>query len=215
MNKTFKSVAFFAAMTPYFLCSAQAQDTPWWVRVGPAAVNFSSSAVVKVGGGVVPGASANADTNYTLAVEIGRNLTPNWAVGLTLGLPPTAKLYGTGSAAPLGELGRAEYGPAVLSLQYQFNDLGAWHPYLGLGVNRTTILDAPDGALKSLNVDSAWGSVVQAGAEYDINQKIFAFIDLKKIFLKTNATGTLGGAPVQARVTLNPLITTIGLGWRF
>lgn len=195
--------------------AAHAQNNPWWVRVGPAAVNFSASAVVKAGGNVVPGASANADTNYTLAVEIGRNLTPNWALGLTLGLPPTAKLYGTGTAAPLGELGRVQYGPAILSLQYQFDGLGAWQPYLGLGINRTIILDAPDGTLKSLNVDSAWGSVIQAGTEYNFSKKMFAFVDLKKIFLKTNATGTLGGAPTQARVTLNPLITTIGLGWRF
>ena len=85
------------------------------------------------------GAIANIATrpDYTLGLEAGYFVTPNWAIALSAGVPPIAHLKATGlTLTPqLGtnELGSVRYGPAALLLQYHFTNFGAFQPYLGVG----------------------------------------------------------------------------------
>lgn len=51
-----------------------------------------------------------------------------------------------------------------------------------------------------------------------LNERYSLFFDVKKLFLKTSASGVLpamGGAPVSARVTLNPAVVHLGLSVNF
>ncbi len=48
-----------------------------------------------------------------------------------------------------------------------------------------------------------------------INRHWGAFFDVKKAFLRTTATGDLGGVPVRAKVVLDPLVVHSGLTYRF
>ena len=197
--------------------SAQAQDN-WWVRVGPAAVSFSESATISIGGATVPGATVKAQNNTTLALELGYKLSPAWSMGLTIGVPPTSEVSGAGTAAPFGKLGKATYGPAVLSGQWSFVDTNTWKGYVGAGVSRLFVTDTEDGALQNLKVEDAWGSALQAGFEYKGGRQWGLFVDVKKIMLKTTATGTVGaagGAAGVAEIKLNPLVTHAGVVWRF
>ena len=44
------------------------------------------------------------------------------------------------------------------------------------------------------------------------------FADARKVYFETTASGfvpALGGAPVEASVTLDPLIFNVGVGYRF
>lgn len=198
--------------------AASADEGPWRVRVGPARITFDESVTLSAGGAAVPGAGATLSDNTALLAEIGYRLTPAWSLGLTIGVPPTTKVSGSGTAEAFGRLGKVTYGPLGLTAQYQF-DLGLpVRPYVGAGAVYYMIMKTRDGAIQDLEVDNAWGSVLQVGAELPLSERYGLFLDVKKLFLKTTASGVLpaaGGAPVSANVTLNPLVVHAGLSIRF
>ena len=187
----------------------------WFVHVGPGGVILSESAKMNVGGAPLPGASISIDAQVTPVVEFGYFFSPNWAVSFTGGLPPKIDIRGTGVAAPLGKLGGAVYGPATLTAHYHFRDFGAFQPYIGAGIAFMKVFSTKDAALSNLKIDDTMGIALQVGADFMINEQWGVFFDVKKAFLRTTATGTLGGAPVRARTTLDPLVIHTGVTYRF
>lgn len=196
---------------------AQAQDADrWFFHVGPAALILDEKAEeVRLGGAVVPGANVKIDPQYTVEAEIGYFLTENVAVAFAGGAPPKAKVDATGSMAPLGRAGEMTYGPATLTAQYHFARGERFQPYVGAGLTFMVVFDTDDGALSDLDVDSSIGTALQAGANFWLTKRAGVFVDVKKAFLDTKATGTLGGTPVEADVRLDPLVVNAGLALRF
>lgn len=203
--------------------AAHAGDSPWTLRVGAAHVGFDADSTVSVAGTPVPGGTIEVENNTVLAFEVGYRLTDQWTLRLAFGVPPTSTLSTGGTLDTLvpplsGTLGTVKYGPAVLSATWTFAELGAFRPYVGAGVNYTYVFDTTDGDIGDLRIKSAWGSVLQAGFDVAIDRDWSLFLDVRKIFVKTTASGTvtaLGGPPATADVTLNPLIVHVGVGYRF
>ena len=188
---------------------------PYWVNVGVGYVNFNSSATVSVAGVDVPGQNAAASNNTTLLAEFGYDITKNWAARLTVGIPPTTTLTGKANLAGAGTLGKVGYAPAVLSATYGW-DLGVVKPYLGAGVNYAIITSAQNGTINNLSVGNGYGPVLQAGFNVPITPSWAWYADFKQIFVKVNATGTVGpNVPVSSVVTLNPQIWSTGVNYRF
>lgn len=204
--------AGFVAVTAY---PAFADDSPWWLRVGPGYINYYEDATLKAFGHKIPGANAETNNNKALIAEVGYHLTPNWSVGFTFGTPPEATLKGTGTAKGFGTFGKAKYGPSILSLQYQFNEGSAFRPYIGAGASYMYIFSSKDGVVQGLDVKNAWGFQIQAGAEYWVTKEYGLFLDVKKFALKTEATGTMDAAPVKAEIDLDPLVVQTGLVFHF
>ena len=188
---------------------------PWFFRLGVGGVLFNSSASLTLGGATVPGASAHASNNVTAIVEFGYFINDNLSVQLTAGYPPTTSLSGRGVIAPLGTLGKATYGPAVLSLDYHITNFGAFRPYLGIGVVDALVLSTQDGAVHHLAIPSAGGWAVEGGFDYYLNRNWSLFADAKYLFLSASATGNALGAPVTAVVRLDPTIVTGGIGYHW
>lgn len=198
--------------------SASAQSSPWTVRVGAAHVRFSTDADVFVNGAQVPGANAEASSNTTLGLELAYSFSPDWTLRFLAGVPPTTTLTGTGALAGTGTLGKVKYGPAVLSATYNLPKVGSVTPYLGAGLNYTIVMSSKDGFISNLDVNSAFGSVLQAGMELPLGGEWSVALDARKIFLKTKASGVLpamGGAIAKADVRLDPLVVFLSLGRRF
>ncbi|HSV70998.1 MAG TPA: OmpW family outer membrane protein [Methylibium sp.] len=196
---------------------AQSSAKNWWLHTGPVLVKFNTDTKLIVGGAPLDGTNARAKDNPTLGLEIGYEVAPSTIVSLLVGVPPTTTLTAKGAPIDGVELGKAKYAPAVLSAHYHF-DAGAVKPYIGAGVNYTIVLDSRDGAVANLDVKSAWGAVIQAGVDIPLHNDWFLFADLKKIYLKTTANGTVpafGNPPAQAKVRLDPLLINVGVGWRF
>ncbi|WP_082493372.1 OmpW family protein [Acidovorax sp. Leaf160] len=192
--------------------------SPWRIYAGAAHIGFSTSAEVRAGGQLVPGADARADSNNSLAFGAIYDFHPGWSAEIALGLPPTTALKGTGTLAGAGTLGKVKYGPAVLSVRRQLWEDGPVRPYIGAGINYTLVLESRDGFVSNLDVKNGVGPVLQAGFEVPIDARWSFFVDAKKIWLKTTATGTLpalGGAPAHAKVRLDPLVVTAGVSYRF
>jgi outer membrane protein len=94
--------------------------------------------------------------------------------------------------------------------------IGRFRPYLGGGAAYAIIFKNFDGSVKDLKVNNNWGSVVQGGAEYEVNSKYTVFVDFKEVWLAVNAHGVLSdGTDVKARVKLNPSLLTVGIKFHF
>ncbi len=194
--------------------AAQAQEADWRLRLGPGRIAWDETVRLNVGGSAVPGAGATLSDDTALLAEIGYRFTPAWSLGVTVGVPPTTAARGTGAAAPFGHLGDVKYGPLGLTAQYQFNTAGRLRPYVGAGAVYFKVFEDRDGSIERLKVDNAWGSIVQAGVDVRLSPRLGLFLDVKKLFLDTDAHGTLpalGGAPVRADITLDPLVLQAGL----
>jgi len=220
--------SLFAAMPAQAQTQAQAPSSkpgsdlqptsPWRLYAGAAHIGFSTSAEVRAGGQLVPGADARADANNSLGFGAIYDFHPGWSAEIALGLPPTTALQGTGTLAGAGTLGKVKYGPAVLSVRRHLWEDGPVRPYIGAGINYTLVLESRDGFVSNLDVKNGVGPVLQAGFEVPIDQCWSFFVDAKKIWLKTTATGTLpalGGAAAHAKVRLDPLVVTAGVSYRF
>jgi len=203
--------------------SVIAQDHPWHFRIGPALVSFTdASADVYVGGEKVPGGNAAFRNNGALAFELGYTLAQRLTVRFALGIPPTTTITAKGSLRdsipPLsGKIGEVTYGPLVLSVTYTPIRLWRFEPYFGVGANYTYVFDAKDADLAGLHVDSAFGAVLQVGTNIRIHPQWAVFIDVRKVFVGLDATGTipaLGGPPAKAEITLNPWLLHAGAEFR-
>lgn len=200
---------------------ALAQDSPWSVRAGVAAIRFSPDSTIELPTGVpVPGAAVGVKNNTAAALEIGYELAHDWTLRFAMGNPPTTTLSAAGTLppAPTGTLGKIRYAPAMLTLTYGFGDLGPIRPYVGAGINYTWVMKETDGDIARLKADNAWGGVLQAGFDVPLSRQWSLFFDARKVFVKTQARGVvpaLGNVPGSARIKLDPAIYVVGVGYRF
>jgi outer membrane protein len=191
-------------------------SNPWFGRAGIVGVFYDSSASIETNGVPLPGASVTVSNNETVTFDIGYDLTRHVAASLVVGAPPKPTITGEGTIASLGELGRVRFGPVILNGTYRFRPAAAFRPYAGLGVAYIIIFNEYDGAVEDLDVHDNWATVAQAGAEYRLSPTCDFFVDAKHLWLDLDADGFLaGGVPITARVTLDPLLVTIGMKFRF
>ncbi|MGF6531942.1 outer membrane protein [Paraburkholderia sp. GAS206C] len=114
----------------------------------------------------------------------------------------------------LGNLGGVNVLPPTLLLQYHFNHQGRIRPYLGAGMNYTYFYN------NGLNVNGqpisitnhSFGPAVQAGVDVQITKSLFVNADIKKIWMRTDAS--LGGASL-GRLDIDPVVVGLGVGMRF
>jgi outer membrane protein len=179
-------------------------------------VLYDSSARVFVGGQQVPGASAHISNNVTITLDIGYDITKDIALSLMLGVPAKPTVTGEGTLAPLGELGKVRFGPAVLSGYYRWPALGGIRPYTGLGAAYAVVFQNFDAAVTQLKVHNGWGFVLQGGVEYKLTDRFDLFVDYKKIWISLDADGLLNGATsATARAKLDPTLVSAGLKFHF
>ena len=181
-------------------------------RLGVLVVPYHSSATIATNGQLLSGGTAKASNNMTLTFDLGCEITKNFSVSMTSGIPPKPHITGEGAAASLGMLGKVRYGPAFFTGYYRFPKTGPFRPYVGGGAAYAIIFKEFDGSVKNLQVHNNWGSVLQGGVEYELNSKYTLFIDFKEVWLAVNAHGVLSdGTNVKARVKLNPSLVTVGI----
>lgn len=209
-------IAAAAAVLGLAATSAHAQDASrWTVHIGAADVAPQESAKVSAGGAVVPGGNVSMGDEWTAQVELGYALTRNLSIAVATGYPPTFTVKGAGSLASLGVAGKMTGGPSAVMAQWHFNRTGRIQPYVGAGAAFLIVFGTKDGALSHLKADNAVGTAVQAGVDAMIDKHWGVFLDVKKAFISTTATGSLGPAPVVAKVDLDPIVPSFGVTYRF
>jgi outer membrane protein len=177
---------------------AQAQTTPWMVRVH--ALNLDSANKDSTG------LDLTVNNKVFPEVDISYFFTPNIAAELVLTYPQkhTVKAGGT-------EIGSLKHLPPTLSAQYHFTDLGAFKPYVGAGLNYTRFSSVNLPAGVSIDKNS-FGLAVGAGFDYEIQKNIYFNVDVKKVQIKT--TVSAGGTDL-GDFKVDPLLVGVGVGFRF
>ena len=183
-----------------------------FTRLGLLVAPYHSSATISTNGQLVSGGTAEASNNVSMTFDLGYEITDKISVSVMSGIPVKPHVTGEGAAASLGMLGKVRYGPAIFSGQYRLPKIGRIRPYVGGGAAYAIIFKNFDGSVKNLRVNNNWGSVVQGGAEYELNSKYTLFFDFKEVWLAVNASGVLSdGTAVKAHVNLNPSLVSVGI----
>ena len=215
LRKTFIAATILAAAGVCSPAAAQIGDGNWFVRAGVTRLSLADDLELTFAGSPVPDAALDTKPHYTPSLQIGRRLSDNFALSLTVGLPPEIKINGRCALEPFGELASTTYGPTVLTAQFKPITNGPVQPYIGAGVSYMIIFDADDGAFQDVEIDDDFGPAIEAGVDFMLNERFGLFLDAKKAFLRTESRGTFGGAPVVGKVRMDPWAFSSGIVFRF
>jgi outer membrane protein len=64
-----------------------------------------------------------------------------------------------------------------------------------------------------ISLDDSWGFALQGGVDVEIGKGWYLNADIKKVWLDTDASWQ--GTAAKADVTVDPLIASVGIGYRF
>ena len=197
-----------AALAALSAGTVQAQESPWMVRARAVYLswdNGNADGLQNAGVGTV-----SADKRWIPEVDISYFFTKNIAAELVLTYPQDVDI----KTAALGGIGHVQALPPSLLLQYHFTDLGAFKPYVGVGLNYTIFTkDSFNTALGKVSVDgSSWGLAAQVGMDYALDKNWSINLDAKYIQMDTDVK--LGGTKI-GKLDLNPITYGVGIGYRF
>nr|WP_281004644.1 OmpW family protein [Mesorhizobium atlanticum] len=184
--------------------------SPWQVRLRALGVVTRDAGYV----GGVPGSNLSYSDTVTPELDISYFFTDNIAAELILGTT-YANINGQGAIGDLGKIGKVWLLPPTLTLQYHFTNLGAFRPYIGAGLNYTIFYNQDVGSADALNVKNTFGTALQAGFDYMVDQHWGFNFDVKKLFLKPDFDVTVNGAKLTGKAALDPWLIGAGLTYRF
>jgi len=199
----------------------------------PLTVNALGTSVTESGTG------ASVDSSDTFGLTATYFFTDHIATTAVFGIPPKFRITGTGSLSALGQFGSAyEWSPTLL-LKYYFNEAQSrFRPYVGAGASYVwysgvdlnsavssgsflysqtygTALQGPTTA----KLSSSLAPVFNAGFAYNIDKHWSVDVSLSYMLLSTHATLTtqskVGTVTSTTKLTLNPIISYVGIGYRF
>lgn len=200
---------FYVTLATALLASAAAAEPAYragdiLIRLRAVEIVPDVSSTVSVGGKV-----SITDTTIPEA-DITYFLTDHWSLELIAGSDKHGIYYNKTT-----KLANVWLLPPTLTLQYHFEQIGPLKPYLGAGPNFTIFYDRSSGPLGKLRTTDNWGFALQVGADIPLTDDgtYFANIDVKRLFLSTNAS--FSASPITAKVNIDPWLIGTGIGVRF
>ena len=184
---------------------ALAQESPWLVRVRAVHLDPADKSDPIGGAGAADRLSVSGKTIPEF--DVSYFFTTNLAAELVLTYPQKHDVALDGAG-----IGSFKHLPPTLLLQYHFLPGSPLKPYLGAGVNYTTISKVELlGGKGGLEHDS-FGLALQAGVDYAIGKQWSLNFDVKKVRIRSDVF--IGGAKAS-RVKVDPLMVGAGVGYRF
>lgn len=186
-------------------------SSPWMIRLRALAVVTRDSGVVHQ----IPGSDLNTSDAVVPELDITYFFTPNLAAELILGVT-RHDVTGAGTIAGV-DVGRSWLLPPTLTLQYHFTNFGAFKPYLGAGVNYTWFFsqEAAGGVVTRSHLKHGFAPALQVGFDYMIDRHWGFNVDVKKLWLRPDWDGIVGGLPMTGKVNLDPWLISSGIVYRF
>ncbi|CAN6134213.1 OmpW Outer membrane protein W [Methylophilaceae bacterium] len=175
-------------------------------------------------------ANLQVEANTIPELDISYYLTKNIAAELILAVGTRHDVSVSGTGGVVGhDLGSVNLLPPTLTAQWHFNPDQMIDPYVGaggafvLGLDRKLTANVSSGtAYLPIRIDrSAFGAVLQAGFDVNLQDKWLVNFDVKKIWFNTDvkldATGVLTPAGYQKidNLDINPLVVSVGIGKKF
>ena len=194
-----KKILIAAAVGMLVAGHVAAQESPWLVRARAVQLNMENKDST--------GLNLNVNDKTIGEVDVSYFLNKNVAAELILTLPQRQTVY-AGAAG----IGNFKHLPPTLTLQYHFTDLGAYKPYVGVGLNYTKITGTNLTTGHKLD-ESSYGAAFQAGVDVPLTKQVSLNFDVKKVYIKTDvytAAGVNAGT-----LKLDPVLVGVGVGYRF
>lgn len=103
--------------------------------------------------------------------------------------------------------------PPTLTAQYHANPHGSVRPYVGAGLGYVFYYNEDSGVVNSIDYENGVSYVLQAGADFEIDEHWALNLDVKKLW--HNVDVKINGGAVTADVDLDPWIIGAGVAYRF
>lgn len=220
------AVAADLAPAPVYTKAPPPVDTwsPWQLRVRALGVlpDASGSTVNVFGQGALssPNSGLKIDNSVVPELDISYFFSKNLAAELILGVTPH-HITGTGTLAGL-DIGKTWLLPPTLTIQYHFDNFGAFQPYIGVGVNYTAFFstsaaNVTSGGLTTtyLGLTNSFGAAAQIGFDYMIDRHWGLNFDAKKLYLEPKYSAVVSGIAVNGRANIDPWLIGGGVTYRF
>jgi outer membrane protein len=206
------AMAVVASLAPIAAQAQAAAENPWMIRVRAVDLLFQNGQ--SGGNGAVQALNIKAQNQWIPEVDVSYFFTKNIAAELVLTYPQQVNITaGSGNT----NVGKITALPPSLLAQYHFTDLGAFKPYVGLGVNYTIFGNRQNfpalGNSVTVN-QSSIGVVGQIGMDYMFDKNWGMNVDLKYATMSTEVKTVSGGTNLGT-LTLNPWMPAVGVTYKF
>ena len=205
MKKTLLAAAALCALTSgAAMAQNYPQDGKWMVRARAVHLDSANKDSTPL--------DLSVNNKMIPELDISYFFTPNFAAELILTYPQKHDVHAGGA-----KIGSLKHLPPTLLAQYHFTQLGAFKPYVGVGINYTRFSSvkfdpAVDAALNPSVKKNSFGPALQIGFDYALDKNWSINFDVKKVYIKTDVRsfGTKVGT-----FKVDPLLVGVGLGYRF
>ncbi len=188
------------------------------------ALNGSESALSGAVGG---NATLDVSDSTQLGLTAEYLFSNKWGVELLAASPFEHDADGTGPLAEL-QIGDAKQLPPTLSAIYHFDTAEKLQPYVGIGINYTIFFDEKvtseaDATFATLGLtggdlelEDSIGLSVQIGTDYHLSDDLSLNASIRWIDIETEAEITFdSGDKVSADVSIDPIVYTVAVGYKF
>ncbi len=182
------------------------------VKVGVSGILPDESADISVIGGNV-----DISDEYVPTLAIEYFFTDNISAELLCCIAQH-DVKAVNTALTTVDIGQITHFPPTVTLKYRWTDFGAFQPYVGAGVNYTHFFNdklPAGGPVTSIDYSDSFGGALQAGADFRLNDHWAINADVRKIWINSDVTIMAGAARIDASVDVNPIVATLGVGYRF
>jgi outer membrane protein len=182
-----------------------AEASPWLVRV--RALHLDPADKSDPVGGAGAANRLTLDSKTFPELDISYFFTPNLAAELVLTYPQKHDVLLDGKS-----IGTMKHLPPTLLAQYHFLPNAQLRPYVGAGLNYTTM-----SKVHLLNGNAglehkSFGLALQAGADFALDKNWSLNLDVKKVQIRSDVNSA--GA-IISKVKVDPLLVSVGVGYRF
>lgn len=214
----FRQVSFLAALfcaASAFAGHAEAAESG--SKAGSLLVRLRAIGVVPDERSTVSVIGGKVDASNTVVPEVDFTyfLTDTLALELIAAVTKHTASDPNSSAGNV-PLGSTWLLPPTLTAQYHFLPNEKLSPYLGVGVNYTTMFDVKKpstGPVTSIDYGDSFGPALQAGVDYALDDRWSLNLDVKKVWIKSDVS--INNGAIRAAVHLDPWIIGTGIGYRF
>jgi outer membrane protein len=170
---------------------------------------------VSIGGFVQNGYGVDAATSIFFSSNIAAEVSVGFDVLRTknTNLANIANNYG-GNPSNVGKRRDLYMIPLTVTGQYHIAPFGALRPYVGAGYAGAYFFSKN----KGFKVKNTHGAVLQAGIDFYAKDDTLINLDIRQYFFRNNVTyksRLVNNQSVSSKVKLNPLMVSVGVGFKF
>lgn len=230
MKKTLLALAVAAALVPS-LAMAEAGDIVVRVRATHIAPDESSSLGATTNANIAgslanalygsPTAELRVDSNTIPEIDFSYYITKNIAAELILAVGTRHDVTITPGTGTQGKnLGSVNLLPPTLTAQWHFNPDQTFDPYIGAGLSYVRAMDnglqGENNGLPIRVSRNSFGPAIQAGFDYNLENKWLVNFDIKKIWFDTKVEANVGGTWTKIdQLDVDPWVVSFGFGKKF